>query len=56
MTFSSANVVYADSASFCLVERLDMGVNQVSDVNVISHTSAIRRFVVGTFNLWWPKS
>jgi hypothetical protein len=51
LTSSSANVVYANFASFRLVERFHMGVNQVSDINVISYTSPIRRFVVGTFDL-----
>ena len=53
MTFSCANIVYANSASFCLVECLNMGVDQVSDINVIPYTSAIRSFVVGTLNLQW---
>jgi len=51
MTFSSANIVYTNSASLRLVKLLHMGINKVGDINVISYTSAIRCFIVGTFNL-----
>ena len=50
-TFSSSNIVNANFPRFCVGKSFHMGINQVSDIDIVAYTCAISCFIVCPFNL-----
>lgn len=50
-TFSSPNIIDSNFIGHCLLKCFHMCINQVSDVDVVTYTSAIRCAIICSFNL-----
>lgn len=50
-TFSSPNIVYSNSFRPRFLEGFDMGIHEISDIDVISYASSISCWVVCSLNL-----
>jgi hypothetical protein len=50
-TFSCSNIVNANFSRLCMGKSFHMGIDQVSDIDIVPYTRAISSFIVYPFNL-----